>query len=420
MTSMPEGTEKLRILFLTQEYPPETAWGGIATYVQITARALALRGHEIHVISTVDGQDERHYRDQAVYVHRCGQWLWPPLDERIRYRMPLTRQRLRTAVSNYAAYKRLGLRFDIVEAPNWMAEGLFFSVARKCPLVTHIHSCVSDNQRTGRLPLDRDMRLAIFLENTCVARADHITGATLGALKGSQWRYIAGKDMTVVPHPMPCSRYQGIPVSRTRPLVLFVGRLEPRKNPAVIARAAPLVLKEVPDARFVFVGRDNGERDNLCAIVDTAGIGAAVEMKGWLDDAEIEALRGQARVCVVPSRWESFGLVVTEAMAAGRPVIASRIGGMSEIVRDGETGILVEPEDAGKWAEAMIQLLKDPALASTMGARAHTDVQDRFSPETAAAMREAVYLRTLSMAGRRRSRPSSTVPATRVVNGRWQ
>ena len=142
---MPRSTDKLRILFLTQEYPPETGWGGIATYVQITARALALRGHEIHVLSTVEGQDERHYRDREVYVHRYGQRrLWPPLDERIRYRMPMTRQRLQAALSNYLACRRLGLKFDVVEAPEWMAEGLFFLFARKCPLVTHLHGSLAD------------------------------------------------------------------------------------------------------------------------------------------------------------------------------------------------------------------------------------------------------------------------------------
>jgi len=394
---------KLRILFLSQEYPPETGWGGIATYVQITARALAHRGHEVHVLSTAEGQGERHYCDQAVHVHRYGQWLWAPVDERIRYRqVPLTRQRLRTAVSNYVAYRRLGLRFDIVEAPNWMAEGLIFSIARTCPLVTHVHSSVSDYQRTFRLPVDRDMKLAMFLENASVARADHVTGATWGSLRGSQWRYIEGKDMSIVPHPMSCNGHDGVPVIDTPPWVLFVGRLEARKNPAVIVRAAPAVLQEIPDAKFVFVGRDNGERDALRAIADAAGIAASIELTGWLDGTDVAVLRGQVRLCVVPSTWESFGLVVTEAMAAGRPVIASRIGGMSEIVRDGETGILVDPEDPAEWARAMLRLLRDPSLASAMGARARADVRDRFSPEEAAAKREDVYLRSLSKWARRR------------------
>ena len=86
----------------------------------------------MHVLSTVEGQAERHYRDQEVYVHRYGQWLWTPLDVRMRYRVPLTRKRLRTALSNYFAYRRLRLKFDIVEAPEWMGEGLAFSFARQC------------------------------------------------------------------------------------------------------------------------------------------------------------------------------------------------------------------------------------------------------------------------------------------------
>ena len=64
---------KLRILFISQEYPPETGWGGIGTYVHVTAHALARRGHEVHVLSSVPGQLERHYDDEGVWIHRVGQ-----------------------------------------------------------------------------------------------------------------------------------------------------------------------------------------------------------------------------------------------------------------------------------------------------------------------------------------------------------
>ncbi len=96
-------------------------------------------------------------------------------------------------------------------------------------------------------------------------------------------------------------------MDRTHPWVLFVGRLDAKKNPAVIVHAVPLVLKAVPDAKFIFVGHDNGEMDKLRAIADAAGVGSSIEWKGRLERAKIEPLRGQARVCVVPSKWRRSG-----------------------------------------------------------------------------------------------------------------
>jgi len=300
-----------------------------------------------------------------------------------------------------------------------MAEGLAFSFTRQCPVVTHLHGSLADVQRVYQWPLDRDMRLAIFLESTCIRKSDHVTAATVGSLpNGSLGRSMARKSVTIVPHPMPCDGHHGIPVSRTRPWVLFVGRLEANKNAAVIVRAAPLVLKEVPDAKFIFVGQDNGDMEKLRAIADASGAGSSMEWKGRLERAEIEPLRGHARVCVVPSRRETFGLVATEAMAAGRPVIGSRIDGLCDIIRDGETGILVDPEDSTQWAAAMIRMLTDPTLASVMGERAYRDVQERFNPEQIVARREAVYLRTLSAWTGRRLRPRSmqTEPSPTAVS----
>ena len=221
---------------------------------------------------------------------------------------------------------------------------------------------------------------------------------------------MAAHGVTIVPHPMPCDRQHGTPASRTGPCVLFVGGLEANKNPGVIVRAAPLVLKEVPDAKFIFVGDDYGDMEKLRAMADAAGVGSSMEWTGRLDRAKIEPLRGQARVCVVPSKRETFGLVAAEAMAAGRPVIGSRIDGLRDVIGDGETGFLVNPEDPAQWATAMIRILNDPELASAMGERGY-QCSGALQPRAAAARREAVYLRALAAWTGRRFRPISTQTA---------
>ena len=82
---------------------------------------------------------------------------------------------------------------------------------------------------------------------------------------------------------------------------------------------------------------------------------------------------------------------------AARPIVASRAGGLSEIIRDGETGLLVDPEDTEGWADALIALLIDPDRARQMGARAQEDALDRFHPAKIAAQREAVYHQAIAL-----------------------
>jgi glycosyltransferase involved in cell wall biosynthesis len=106
-----------------------------------------------------------------------------------------------------------------------------------------------------------------------------------------------------------------------------------------------------------------------------------------------------ADVVLVPSRVEPFGLVAVEALLLGRAVIASRVGGLAEIVRDGETGVLVEPDDPQALADAIIRLLSDPAVRTTLGHAGEADARSRFSMETyAARLADVVLARRAPMA----------------------
>lgn len=386
----------MKILFVSQEYPPETGWGGIGTYVHVTAHALARRGHTVHVLSTAQDQRECHYDDDGVRVHRFGQIRGYPFDDRIWYRFPYTAERLTTAICNYAAYRRMRLDCDIIEAPNWNAEGLLFVLHGRKPVVTHIHSSLADIARAAELASTRDLRMAVWLERLCVSKSTYLSAATRASLRrGAQPPRVDAKRVEIIPHPMGVASTPPSPAGDAPPNVLFVGRLEARKNPEVIVKAASLVLKRVPDAQFIFVGKDNGMRTRLLALAQDSGVTDAVRFEGWKTERDIVAARTRARVCVVPSRWESFGLVVTEAMAAGRPVVASRIDGFAEIVKDGETGKLVDPDDPREWADAIIEFLSNPHAATAFGGRAREEIQRKFDPEIAAMKREALYSRAI-------------------------
>jgi glycosyltransferase involved in cell wall biosynthesis len=165
------------------------------------------------------------------------------------------------------------------------------------------------------------------------------------------------------------------------PLAGMVGRLVDWKGPDCFIEAAARVASGLPDARFMLVGDAIfGERsyvDDLKAMVEARGLREKIIFTGFVDDVEevIASMDLLVHASVLP---EPFGLVLIEAMAQGLPVVATRGGGVGEIVDDGKTGILVPPRDAGAMAEAISTLLADPARAKSMGDAGKKAVAGRF------------------------------------------
>jgi glycosyltransferase involved in cell wall biosynthesis len=147
------------------------------------------------------------------------------------------------------------------------------------------------------------------------------------------------------------------------PVVGFVGRIEPRKGPLDLVRAAPLIRRAIPNARVVIVGGDpyGSDRAYTRSVTDSP----EVELHPWIDDAP--GLLRHLDVLVLPSYDEPFGTVLAEAMAVGTPVVATRVGGLAEVVDDGVTGRLIEPGAPDRLAEAVLDVL---AHRAQMGAAA--------------------------------------------------
>lgn len=174
------------------------------------------------------------------------------------------------------------------------------------------------------------------------------------------------------------------------PTVLHVGRLDSRKGGTVLGEAAPAILRQVPEARIVFAGQDRPgpEGEGVAASILRAcppDAAARLVFAGEVDEARLVELYAESRVCVVPSMiYESFSYTAAQAMSCARPVAASRIGGIPEVVADGVTGRLVPPGDAGALAAAVVRLLGDPAGARAMGQAGRERVLARFTPAIAA------------------------------------
>jgi glycosyltransferase involved in cell wall biosynthesis len=150
-----------------------------------------------------------------------------------------------------------------------------------------------------------------------------------------------------------------------RPVVGFVGRIEPRKGPLDLVRAAPAIRRGAPGARVVVIGSDPYGTDPAYTAAVTGS--PEIEHHAWVANAP--GLMRHLDVLVLPSYQEPFGTVLAEAMAVGTPVVATRVGGLAEVVDDGRTGRLVSPGDPGELAAAVLEVLRDRSRMSAEARR---------------------------------------------------
>jgi glycosyltransferase involved in cell wall biosynthesis len=169
-----------------------------------------------------------------------------------------------------------------------------------------------------------------------------------------------------------------------------IGRLEPRKGHAGLIRAMPTVLQHIPNASLLIAGHDPWSYGRtLQALITALGLSDRVQLVGFCDD--VPAFLRAVEVFAFASRAEGFGQVLLEAMAAGRPVVASKIAPHTEIVVDGETGFLVELDNAQAFATAMSRLLLHPEEAQRMGQQGQERVCTHFSMERMVAETLSLY-----------------------------
>ena len=186
-------------------------------------------------------------------------------------------------------------------------------------------------------------------------------------------------------------------------LVGVVARLEPEKGHPTLLEAWPQVLRAVPDAYLLIVG-EGSRREALEAQARELRVAHRVVFTGRRDD--VPAVTAALDVAVLPSYREAQGLSVLEAMALSRPVVASNVGGIPEMIEDGVTGLLVPPHDADALAGAITRLLRDHPYADTLARAGHDLVHDRFCVEL---MVEAIQ--TIYDEGARATRPTEVAAA---------
>jgi glycosyltransferase involved in cell wall biosynthesis len=183
---------------------------------------------------------------------------------------------------------------------------------------------------------------------------------------------VPGVCVTVLPNPVLDSSPPDRQPERKR-VVLFVGKLEPRKGYMTLLQAALIVLKRHPDMQFWFAG--HGDLDRARAEAARLGISSSVRLLGWTEAGDLVRLYRESCVFCLPSHNEGVPMSVLEAMNYGCPVVCTRVGGLSEVVIDGESGLFATVGDAESTAEKILSLVDDPAFASSIAAAAARSVQ---------------------------------------------
>ncbi|MBN1586934.1 MAG: glycosyltransferase family 4 protein [Candidatus Omnitrophica bacterium] len=390
---------------ISREYPPETCWGGIGVYSTLLSKELALRGHRVHVICQTLGQERTVERGNlTVHKIRNSYYFFPRIAttefaQRINYIRAVRRRFLKIHSQQ---------PFDVVEGPNFSAEGLGVSFIKEVPLVTRLHSSLNEVAKAyGKRPT-WDSQLSASLENWTLYRSQAVTCSTRAhaELVGQTAGYNPA-SIHILPLGVPIPEDTRPPSSEKakEPLVLFLGRLEPRKGVDTLVRAIPQVLEKAPKTSFLFAGRDiyiNGETHSVIGpprlsykrhlerlLPDSAR--NRVTFLGHVSDIQRRELLADCDLFVAPSTYESCGFVYLEAMSYARPVIGCNVGGVPEVVKHGETGLLVPPSDPGALARAILDVLSRPGQTSRMGAQARAWVETHFSLDQMVTRTEQLY-----------------------------
>ena len=172
------------------------------------------------------------------------------------------------------------------------------------------------------------------------------------------------------------------------PTVAVVANFFPIKGHRYLIEAVPAVLRAFPDAHFVLAG-DGPTRTEMMRLATELGVDAQMSFPGEIPDA-LDLMRASDLV-VLPSLSEGLPITLVEAMALGRPVVATRVGGIPEVAEDGVTARLVPPREASTLASAIIGVLRDAELAERLGSAARERARERFSADRMVRRTEAVY-----------------------------
>lgn len=347
----------MRILYQTDGYLPDVV-GGLEVFSSSLVNHLRLRGHEVLVVtSCVGDQPPGHYSYEGAEVVKLnfGEAL-----QSMRLDQLAARQRdVHALVGDF--------RPDVLHINDARPSGFFFArrgALARVPRVLALHTPI----RPTRGLLDR----LVNETDVAVTVSRHVAECVAREFPGREAKTV------VIPNAVPVPREQPAPFPAGRPVFLSIGRATEDKGADVAIAAIAMLRDEGLDADLVIAG-DGPFRPQLEALVAQRRLGDRVQFRGWVPPAEIYDTLNQATAVLATSRTEeAFGLVPLEAAWMERPAIATRVGGLPEVVEHGVTGFLVPPDDPPALARTMAELLRKKGRVEEFGRNARARAEQTF------------------------------------------
>ena len=405
----------MRIGLVTYEYPPQPGLGGVGTYMFRLAGALGRAGHDVHVIAgpsnipAVEQFNVSLHRISAQHVlrsrHKVLHWLyWRGLARLMTWLHPTIWHWIKWDFASREAIERLDAAhpLDLIDVPEHAANGWMAGMIHRWPIVMRIHCPWDLFVRINRFAFNPLNRLLAYLERKTAAQApDCITVPSRAMLEKIRHSWQPRREPRIVPNFMDVPEMAApLPQEDEVRNIVCIGRIEPLKGQDILVKAFAMIARKHTGARLQLIGPDRwpggiGFGRLLAKLVPDAEIRDRIELRGMLPLEEIPvALRG-ARMCVIPSRgFESFSFAALEAMAHGRPVVATRIGALPELIQHEINGLLVPAEDPSSVATAMDRLLSDRGMSETFGLAGHAIARAKYDtsrvlPQILAAYEDA-------------------------------
>jgi len=367
-------------------YPTYGGSGAVATELGI---ALAGRGHEVHFITY-----RQPFRLPAflprVFFHevdvgRYPLFEFPPYDLALAVRMH--------EVVRTHGLELLHCHYAIPHATSaWIAREMLRETSEDVHLITTLHG--TDITIVGQDPSFYPItKFSIEKSDRITAVSDYLRDETIRAFGCS------GCEVEVIhnfidPNVYNRERYPDSlkdQLGRSRPVLMHVSNFRAVKRVRDVIRVFAEVNKELPSV-LVMIG-DGPDRPAAEEEARSLGVESSVSFLGKLE--QIAPLLAAADLFILPSQTESFGLSALEALASGVPVIGTKVGGLPEVIRDGETGVLCGVGDVAGMAAAALTILQDPSRWSAMSQLAIVDSRQRFSLDAIVGKYEALYRRSL-------------------------
>lgn len=385
--------------------------GGMNVYVRELSRELGRRGWAVDIYTHAESLDRPavvHMSQNVRVIHiTAGPVAHIDKNELVGHLPEFTQN-----VAAFAAAE--GLRYDVIHAHYWLSGlvGLALREQWKVPVVQMFHTLGAMKNAVAQRTEDMELAARLAGEQRLLCATDRIVAATPLDRQQMLDHYEADCGrIEVIPCGVDLSLFRQIPKAEAREdlhlpadkkLALFVGRIDPLKGVDTLMRAVARIAQEHPqwenDLVLGIIGGSaedsaealSAEMQRLWRLRSELGIEQLVTFLGAQAQNLLPFYYAAAEMVVMPSHYESFGMVALEAMASGTPVIASDVGGLTYTVRDGETGFLVPPHSPEILADRMLALLESPDLRRRMGA-AGVRQAARYGWDRVTSQIEAIY-----------------------------